>query len=600
MKPSHNTIIDLIFDRAKEAPEKDVYVFLKNGEDEKEHLTYSELQWKCQQLAARIKQEQGYMPGCRALLLYQPGLDYIVAFFGCILAGVIPIPAYPPNTRSTSRLQHILVNAHPQFILAEAVVFTKFRAAVGNGAFSGLASDIIQSITWLKHENDDGSLSTHPYNRNIPEPTQTAFLQYTSGSTGTPKGVEVSHYNLLHNAALTKDALKLNRNCVMVSWLPPYHDMGLIGGIFLSLYSGMTSVQMSPMSFLKKPLRWLKAISDTRVASTGYVCSGAPNFAYEYCVNRIRREELLQLDLSHWKVSYSGSEIIKPSTVKNFTEKFAEAHFSPTAFCLGYGLAEATLVVTCNTPFKLPQTNFFDLDCLKNKKAVLTEPGGSNSIEIAACGLISGVNEVYGNQKLVIIDPETKTPLGTETIGEVCVCGDSVTKGYFNNPQLSGECYCGEIDGYEGDIYLRTGDLGFIHDNRLFIQGRIKDLIIIRGRNYYPHDIEAAIHGINVNKTSNSVAFSILNNSQEELVIVQEVQRNVNNEETLTERISEIYNTITHDFSLKPFDIVLLRTSSIPKTTSGKIKRSRLKELYTDNELEPLISMKDRKALLCA
>lgn len=597
MKPSHSTIIDLIVDRARLSPEKDAFVFLKNGEDQKDTVTFAEFKQRAEFLAARLQSEKNYAINKRALLLYQPGLNYIIAFFGCILAGIVPIPAYPPNTRSSSRLKHIQENAQPEFILTELSVYNKVFSLTVKDGTSEWQKNSGDEVIWLKHEEIFSSGENYQYEKVEVQPSMIAFLQYTSGSTGVPKGVEVSHYNLLHNGALTRQSQQSNPDCVMVSWLPPYHDMGLIGGIFQPLYTGMTGVLFSPMSFLKKPIRWLKTISSVQIEGDGFVISGAPNFAYEYCIKRVNEEDLSHLDLRNWKIAISGSEMILPSTVRNFIEKFKTADFPADAFCFAYGLAEATLVVTCNSPFSKPDIKVFDASALNGKKAVLSLEGDPDSVEIASCGFIEDGNSTYGDQKLVIIEPESKTLLENDTVGEICVSGASVAKGYFNNALLTEECFNFQVKGVEGESFLRTGDLGFIHNNKLYIQGRIKDLIIIRGRNYYPHDLETAINEIDTQRENNSVAFSIIKDGQEELIIAREIKRGGNDRDALRDIVLKIYRKIGADFSLKAFDVVLIGNSTIPKTTSGKVKRSKLKEMYLQEQLEPVISLRHEPEL---
>jgi acyl-CoA synthetase (AMP-forming)/AMP-acid ligase II len=581
MKPSHTLITSLIDYQAGAYPEKNAFVFL--ADDEKQYsITFEELQIKAKKVAAAIQHLSGIRANDNALLMFQPGLNYITMLLGCIYAGVVPVPVYPPNTRNITRIKHIVEETSSKLIFAERSLHNNYTKLANDEKLTQWEQNLLADKHWLFE--DVGQMNTSADYRQIDfHPDQTAFLQYTSGSTSAPKGVQVSHYNILHNAELCHKYFGHTPACTMVSWLPPYHDMGLIGGIFQPLYIGMTGVVMSPISFLKRPVRWLKAISDIKPEGNGFVCSGAPNFAYDFCVSKITAEDRDTLDLRHWEIAYSGSEPVKGSTLRNFSDFFQKSNFNPKAFYPVYGLAEATLLVTAGVPLHGHLSKYFNLAALNDGKVM--ECSMEEGIEIVGCG------NILPEQCVLLIDHLTMQPVPKDSIGEILIAGDSVTQGYYNKESLSREVFNTKIDGYSEKGFLRTGDLGFVYNGQLFIQGRLKDLIIIRGRNYYPQDIEFAIAEISNDLRENTcAAFSIEVDAQESLVVVQELKRTAKNKVNLEAITNSIVNKISKEFNLRPYDVILIEPSTIPKTTSGKIQRNKVKELFKGEQLRQVYS----------
>ncbi len=391
-----------------------------------------------------------------------------------------------------------------------------------------------------------------------------AFLQYTSGSTGTPKGVMLSHANLIHNSALICHAFEHTRSGVGVFWLPSYHDMGLIGGILQPMYYGRPNVLMSPMSFLQKPLRWLQAIS--RYKST---VSGGPNFAYDLCVRRISPEERRTLDLSSWSLAFNGAEPIRPETIAEFTRTFAQCGFHPEAFYPCYGLAEATLMVTGGMKTALPVIRTFDAKALESNQAVDALPDEEGTRTFVGCG------KAFADQEVVIVDPETMTRRPDCRVGEIWVAGPSVAQGYWRHAEETAKSFLAYLKDSGRGPYLRTGDLGFLHDGELFVTGRLKDLIIIRGRNFYPQDIEQTVEKAHpLLRSSSSAVFMIEVAGRERLGVVAEIERGRNRSpQELDEVFEAIRKSVSAEHEIPMEAIVLIKAGSIPKTSSGKIQR---------------------------
>ena len=546
-----HTLVELLRWRAQHQPSQRAYTFLRDGEKDAIHLTYAELDEQARAIAAWL-QEMDAMDE-RVLLLYPSGLDFIAAFFGSLYAGAVAVPAYPPHyAHAHKRLKAIVRDADPMVILSDA-----------DPDFDEELAD----LEWLVTPNIGTSLASEWEEPDISGETL-AFLQYTSGSTAQPKGVMVTHSNLLHNLAAIQQAFEVTSEDSGVTWLPLYHDMGLIGGILLPLYAGGLSTIMSPVSFLQKPLRWLQAISRTQAT-----VSGGPNFAYELCLENIAPHEREQLDLSSWQVASNGAEPIRSSTIERFMHAFEPSGFRREAFFPCYGLAEATLLVSGG---------------LKSASPTISQ---LYEQAIVGCG-----PRAVG-QTILIVDPDSQTRCPDGQVGEIWVAGESVAQGYWNRPQESKEtfhAYLSEashllqntppntsfvstsVGGGRGGAgpFLRTGDLGFLKNGELFVTGRLKDLIIIRGRNHYPQDIELTVENAHsALRTSSAAAFSVEIEGQERLVIVQEVKRAYRDELDVDNVISTIRQAVTDAHQCDLYAILLLEQQRIAKTTSGKIQR---------------------------
>jgi acyl transferase domain-containing protein/acyl-CoA synthetase (AMP-forming)/AMP-acid ligase II/acyl carrier protein/SAM-dependent methyltransferase len=549
LSPNYSNLVTLLRDRAWCQPQAIAYTFLNDGESDEVHLTYAELDRCSRAIASRLQATLPHPLGERALLLYPPGLDYIKAFFGCLYAGVIAIPAYPPrHARRANRLHAIATDAQPAIILGK---HPKFRLDLG--------------IEWLDYDENEAE------NCQIPkiDPESTAFLQYTSGSTGKPKGVEVTHANLLHNLGAIARGMETSATDVGVIWLPPYHDMGLIGGLLQPLYKGFRCIGMSPVAFLQQPYRWLRAIS-----CYGGTISGAPNFAYHLCVERISDAQKQTLDLSRWRIAFTGAEPIRAQTLQEFSKAFAGCGFRDRAFYPCYGLAESTLMVAGRKDFW--RVEHFQKEALAQNRVIASDTADAQPL--VSCG------QPDRDCQVAIAHPQTLQPLSDGEIGEVWLSSPSVAKGYWQQPQATKETFRAFLGS---DLpFLRTGDLGFLRNGELYITGRLKDLIIIRGRNYYPQDIEQTVEQAHPALQAGSGAvFSINLDDSEGLVVVQELKR--------TERktppepiIKAIRDRVAQVHDLQATAIALVSPGRIPKTSSGKIQRRACRDSFLNHTLD--------------
>lgn len=564
------SLVDLLCIRAETQSSKPAYVFLDDGEREGGRVTYGDLDRRARSIAASLG-----AAGERALLLYPPGLDYIEAFFGCLYAGVVAVPAYPPSGRHLQRLEVIFRDAKPAVILTTEALRERFYRA--GGSLSAMP------CRWVA--TDRIATADAQFRRDYaPSSGQLAFLQYTSGSTAEPRGVMVTHGNLLSNQALIEESFAHDENCDLVGWLPLYHDMGLIGNILQPLYIGSTAYLMSPMAFLEKPSRWLRAISTYRAHT-----SGGPNFAFDLCVRKIRDDEKRELDLSRWRVAFSGAEPVRASTLERFATAFEGCGFQRDSFKPCYGLAEATLVVTAPTRGgSLPVVDL-DRHALEQRRVVLT--CDTQSVAAVGCG------RARRGYSVRIVNPETAEPSAPDEIGEIWVAGPSVAAGYWNRPEDTAHAFGAMIPGDARRTYLRTGDLGFLLDGDVFIVGRLKDAIIIAGRNLYPHDIEGALDDqITGLRRGCSVVFSVTMDDREELVIVAEPDRSylgALRREGGDVLLRRIRTCVANETGVEPNDIVLVDPGSVPKTSSGKLRRAECKRSYLSGEL-PSIELVSR------
>ena len=574
---SFGTLVDLLRHRAEERSEQNAYLFLTDGEVESERLAYAELDLRARAIAARL-QELG-AAGERALLFYPAGLDFIAAFFGCLYAGVTAVPAYPPRRHKVQpRLRAIVADCRPAVCLTTAAV-------AGRAEALGRQSDGLQKVRWLATD----ALAEEADAWRLPEigPETLAFLQYTSGSTGSPKGVRVSHGNLLHNEEMIRHAFGMDAASVVVGWLPLYHDMGLIGNVLQPLYVGGRCVLMSPMAFLQRPLRWLEAIARYRGTT-----SGGPNFAYDLCVDRV--DEAGDLDLSSWTVAFNGAEPVRAATLERFAATFASRGFRRQAFYPCYGLAETTLFVTGGELGEAPTVRTYDAGELEKDRAVATGEDAAKTTESARP--LVGCGRAWLGQEVVIADPVSRRPRDAGTVGEIWVAGPSVAGGYWERPDVSRETFAAHLDGDpESGPFLRTGDLGFVDDGELFVTGRLKDLIIIRGRNLYPHDLEhtaGACHP--ALRAGSTAAFAVLPEDArgERLVLVLEVERRIVREkdpEARAQHIEQIAEAVrravAEEHEVAVAAVVLIHPGTLPKTSSGKVRRRACREKYLGEEL---------------
>ena len=544
------TLVELLRERALREPHRVAYTFLQDGETEEVHLTYGELDRQARAIAVLIK-EMGAARK-RILLLYPPGLHYIAAFFGCQYAGAVAVPAYPPRrNRNLVRLNSIIDDAQVALTLTSTQVASRLQPFLSQDA--GL-----NALKWMTTEKLAEDLSD-AWQQPPLDSSTLALLQYTSGSTGMPKGVMLSHGNLLHNSSLLCRAFEYSSESTCVSWLPIYHDMGLIGGVLQPLYGNFPCVLMSPMAFLQQPLRWLQAI--TRYRAT---ISGGPNFAYDLCVRKTTPEQMATLDLSSWTVAFNGSEPIRARTLERFTEAFETCGFRRESFFTCYGLAEATLFVSGSRKSAAPVLTNIQTRAFENNRIVLEPPGGKGGLTLVGSG------RTQPQEEIVIVNPETLRGCTQEQVGEIWVAGPSIGQGYWNRPEETNNTFGAHRADTGDGPFLRTGDLGFILDGELFVAGRLKDLIIIRGINHYPHDIELTVeHSHPALRPGGCAAFAVEIGGQERLVVCQEVAHRADSS-LLIERIREAVN---EEHEVRVHAVVLVKPGTIPKTSSGKIQR---------------------------
>jgi amino acid adenylation domain-containing protein len=567
-----HTLIELLRGRLPEFVNRTAYTFLVDGETEELSLTYGELDTRARAIAARLQQLGAY--GERVLLLYPPDLEYIAAFFGCVYAGAVAVPIFAPRAnRSLSRLQTISADAEAKVLLTTSAVLSRIEP------FLAQVSEL-QPMHSLATDNIDAE-TAEEWKRPYIDGDTLAFIQYTSGSTAAPKGVMISHANVLHNERMIQSAFRQTGQSVILSWLPLYHDMGLIGGVLQPLYVGARCILMSPVSFLQKPLRWLQAISRYRATT-----SGGPNFAYDMCVQKIDPARRMELDLSSWSVAFNGSEPVRAKTLKQFAKSFEPCGFRPEAFFPCYGLAEATLFVSGNPIVRPPVIKTFAAESLARHR--VEQKSGDAEADVQE--LVSSGTTF--SEETLIVNPETSTPCAHNEVGEIWIAGDSVAKGYWGHPEETQKTFCARLAGVSGETFLRTGDLGFLHDGELFITGRLKDLIIIRGRNLYPQDIEQTVVECHADlRRGGSVAFSVEVEGEERLVVVQELERHASSD--LDGLIQRVRQAINQEHEIQPVAIALVRAGSVPKTSSGKLQRRASREMFLAGSFETLAEWRD-------
>jgi len=568
-------LVELLGDRALAYPDRLAYTFLVDGETQKISLTYQELDQKARAIAAVLRSLKA--TGERALLLYPPGLEFIAAFFGCLYAGVIAVPAYPPrrNQRMT-RLQAIVTDAQATFALTTTSVFASIERSLKE-------EPELAALYCIATDNIASDLAPDWHNSHISSEAL-AFLQYTSGSTAAPKGVMVSHENLLHNQLLIQQGFQPTEKTISVGWLPLYHDMGLIGNVLQPLYLGVPSILMSPVAFLQRPLRWLQAISSHKGTT-----SGGPNFAYDLCVSKITPSERSNLDLSSWELAFNGAEKVRAETIERFTNAFSECGFLKSTFYPCYGLAEATLFVSGGLKAANPVVQAVQVEALEENQVVLSE--GEN----AKIQKLVGSGKALLEQQIVIVHPETLTSCSPNEVGEIWISGKSVAQGYWKRPTETESTFCAYLQDTGSGPFLRTGDLGFLKDGELFVTGRLKDLIVIRGRNHYPQDIELTVEQSHPALRANaSAAFSVEVDGAEQLVVACEVERSYVRME-LDEVAGAVRLAIWKQHELKVYAVLPLKTGTIPKTSSGKIQRLSCKAGFLAGSLDVLQTSNSNK-----
>ena len=561
-----SSLVDVARDYAHIAPSATPFTFVdfSFAESQDRGITYAQLDERARRIAALL-QMTGKI-GDSVLLLYPAGLDYLCALFGCLYAGMVAVPSYPPlNPRLRDRLCSVAADCGATAALTTAATLTQCGEAV----------NALPTLRWL---TSDGALDHLEGEWCDPFVSREhiAILQYTSGSTGTPKGVVVTHRNLLHNAYLIALHLQFRPGDHHLTWLPPYHDMGLIGALLGSFCAGVTVSFMAPAAFLRRPERWFSELSKRRCT-----VSGAPNFAYELCIDKVPDEALHEFDLSCWQLAYSGAEPVRADTLTRFAARFGQCGFNRHAFYPCYGMAETTLFVTGKRRDEAPRTKWVDSVAYANEgRAIASEPSGAGvpAREFVSCG------ETAIDLDVRIVAVESRQELPAGRVGEIWVAGASVTAGYWQRKEETAAAFNTRLAG-RSEAYLRTGDLGFMDEGQLYVSGRLKDLIIIRGVNHYPHDIEHTVDECHdAVRPGCGIAFSVGVRNDEQLVFVQEVGRR--DELRADEIISCMRGAIYTHHGIQPYAVVLIANGSIPKTTSGKLSRRPCRQQFLEGRLQ--------------
>jgi 8-amino-7-oxononanoate synthase len=560
-------IVDIAQERAITEAQRVAFTF-SESDDSESNLTYAQLDMRAKAIAAHLA-EQGLV-GKRALLLYMPGFDYLTAFYGCLYAGVVAVPAYPPDPhrlgRTLPRLMNIIRDSE-----SSAVLTTQVIDEMAESLFS--STDQVQKLEWIATDVI-ADKAARAYKRPNIQTQDLAFLQYTSGSTSNPRGVMLTHENILANMSLILKELGHDK-LSFVSWLPPYHDMGLLGGMLQPVHAGFHSTLMSPLDFLSNPFKWLKVMSEKKATA-----SAGPNFAYDLCARRVTDEERSQLDLSFWKVAVNGAEPVRAETLQRFYERFSPSGFRMETFKPCYGLAESTLYVTGATgtgPSVIHvEKNELEKGVVKTSSKLI-----STSRSLVSCS--SPADEM----KVRIVDTHTQRTLGEDHVGEIWLWHPSVSSGYWNQPVKNKEYFSLHTKEGEGP-FMRTGDVGFMHEKELYVTGRLKDLVIIRGRNHYPQDIEETLEHCHDNiRPGCLAAFSIDTDQGEGLAIVVEVKRKKSKHE-LDQTIDAIKRAVAAQHDIKVDAVALIEARNIPKTSSGKIQRHACKQMLHDGTLNAI------------
>jgi len=568
-----SNLIDLLRWRAGQQPEQRIYTFLTDGDTEKVSLTYAALDYQARTIGTSLWEYTSN--GERALLIYPSGLEFITAFFGCLYSGIIAVPVYPPSAarsdRTLSKFRAIARDAQPKVVLTTTSLLSRVESLIAH-------SPELHSANLVVTDQLSGNAGQH---WQAPDTTgdTLAFFQYTSGSTGIPKGVMVTHGNLLHNASLIERYCEHPDHAHTVIWLPLYHDLGLIGGILQPLYAGIGSTILAPTAFLQRPIRWLQAISRERATY-----SGGPNFAYDLCVHKITPEQKATLDLSSWEIVANGAEPVRAETLERFAKAFAPCGFRRAYSYPCYGLAEATLVVSAGKKGIFPTTKAFQARLLEQNQA------HEASSEDKDTKILVSIGNSHPDQIVIIVDPETHIACPPDRIGEIWVSGPSVAQGYWHRPEETEQTFHAHLADSGKGPFLRTGDLGFMSNGELFITGRLKDLIIIRGSNHYPQDIEQTVEKSHpLLHAPGGAAFSIDRDGEERLVVVQEVERQALSQPAHLSKFDEIIAAIrlaiAEEHELQVYAIALIKPSSLPKTSSGKVQRRSTREAYLDGSL---------------
>jgi amino acid adenylation domain-containing protein/thioester reductase-like protein len=566
------TLVDMLRRRAKLRGDARVYSFI-HDDGRRDSLTFGELDRRARAIAQRLSAQID--PGDRVLLLHPPGLDYAIAFYGCLYAGCVAVPAFPPNDgrtrRGSERLSVIVADAGARLALSTRAVLDASTVAHALPGLPALPSDELAGAdptAW--HEPLIGSSSL-------------ALLQYTSGSTSAPRGVMLTHRNMLHNAGIQRRAWRLSSASVGVSWLPLFHDLGVLTCLLQPIFSGFATTMMSTVSFVRRPLSWLQAISDERGTF-----AGGPNFAFDLCVRKTTAAQRAALDLSAWDRAFNGAEPIRPDTLREFAEAFAPSGFRANAMYPCYGLSETNLV-SGGLGDAPPIVTRLDREQLANGRAVRATPG-TPAERVRA---VVGCGRWQDEQVVHVVDPETRELRDDGVEGEIWLRGPSVAEGYWGRGEESAAIFGARLANGTAGQYFRTGDLGFVLDGELHITGRIKDLLIVRGRNHHPQDIERTVQAVHpALRPGCGAAFAIDEAGEERLVIVQEVDGELDADRLF----ADLRQVIAEQHDLSLYAVALVRPGTMPKTTSGKVQRRVCRQAFLDSTLDVVAAFRARLA----
>jgi acyl-CoA synthetase (AMP-forming)/AMP-acid ligase II len=567
--PNFASLHHLLEQRLIEQPDDVAFVFIDDQGNETAKLTYRELFRRAAAIAGDLIQRAA--PTERALLVYPPGLEFLCAYFGSLMAGLLPAPMMPPRRAAVRDASEAIVKkCGPRLVLTDSHL-------LGHGA-----RDIRDRMTTIGRDSwiatDRIEAAGGERTGFAPRLQEFALLQFTSGSTSEPKGVMVSHASLLSNLEMIKRAFGNGRGSTYASWTPLFHDMGLILNALQAVYVGATCYLLAPVTFLHRPMIWLRTISNYRVE-----VAGCPNFGFDHCVDRLRPEAMESLDLSSWRVAFNGAEPVRAQTLERFAKAFAPYGFRASALHPSYGMAEATLMISCGRRGEGAFVRAIDESAFQ--KSCVVDASTDSGRDLVACG-----RELDG-EEITIVDPSTRERMQPDRIGEIWVRGPHVAQGYFNDPEATREVFHAEIHGGSGS-WLRTGDLGFLDaSGNLFVSGRLKDVIILRGANYYPQDIERTVEECHpALRRHGAAAFSVDGERGEErLVVVQEIARTHRHAENHAEIEDCIREAVAEAHDLSVHQIVLIAPGALPVTTSGKVQRGLARKMFYDGAFVPVV-----------
>ncbi|GAB1255549.1 hypothetical protein NBRC116494_00510 [Aurantivibrio plasticivorans] len=580
-------MLDYLSAYAIETPGHDAFIFLKNNEVENS-VTYLQLEKLTDHLAQKLKQKSTI--GDRVILAFPQCIEFVVTYFACLKAGLVVVPvSIPGRSRGVETLQKIIADSQATGFYTNESTHLRLETLFPN--FLGEGSIETQLIDWDAIQAGMNSVSAvESFAEDeawLDQAPELAMLQYTSGSTGDPKGVMVTHENLVQNQELMQVGFGLRPQDRIGTWLPLFHDMGLIGAIFQAIYLGGTAVVMSPSAFIKQPVQWLQMISRYSIT-----VAGCPNFGYDACVKRIKDSALEGISLATWRVAFSGAELIRHSTMQQFIDKFHHYGLKPDALAPCYGLAEATLYVSSLPPQLNMSCRSVNADELQQGRAVVTgsyevTPLHKTEAIIASSIVSCGVAQTSVVMK--IVDPLTNESLADGAVGEVWVSSEHIAKGYWRRPEVTEATFHARLNPYDGRQYLRTGDLGFLFEGQLYLTGRSKEMLIVNGRNIYPNDIENSVADSFREVLRDSIgAFQVDDKGAESAVVVAEVGPSKSFKAHSEEIAKTIKSQVSQEFGIAVKDVMFVRRSTIPKTTSGKLQRTKLKQQYISNEIQAL------------